>query len=112
MQTFSSGFYLQGRSLLFRLATYNKKVYVADHDQDHNDNHADDPDVRRRLLDKIVLDLGRAMCSQLWHCRTYNRAELRQTCAECGLPWQRELSLSGVHRVLKLGGIIVEVRRE
>ena len=28
-----------------------------------------------------------AMCGRLWHCRTYNRAALRQACEECGLPW-------------------------
>ena len=52
-----------------------------------------------------------AMCSRLWHCRTYNRVELRQVCAECGLRWEREMWFSGVHRLLKLGGIIVELRR-
>ncbi|HEY7154203.1 MAG TPA: class I SAM-dependent methyltransferase [Gemmataceae bacterium] len=52
-----------------------------------------------------------AMCSRLWHCRTYNRAELRRVCAECGLSWQREMWFSGMHRLLKLGGIIVELRR-
>jgi ubiquinone/menaquinone biosynthesis C-methylase UbiE len=51
-----------------------------------------------------------AMCSRLWHCRTHNRAQLRQTCEGCGLHWQRELWFSGVHRLLKLGGIIVELR--
>jgi SAM-dependent methyltransferase len=53
-----------------------------------------------------------AMCSRLWHCRTYNRAELRQVCAECGLLWERERWFSGMHRLFKLGGIIVELRRE
>lgn len=53
-----------------------------------------------------------AMCSRLWHCRTYNRTELRQVCGECGLSWQREMWFSGMHRLLKLGGIIVELRRD
>jgi SAM-dependent methyltransferase len=52
-----------------------------------------------------------AMCSRLWHCRTYNRTELRQICDECSLRWQREMWFSGMHRLLKLGGIIVEMRR-
>ncbi|HEY7423889.1 MAG TPA: class I SAM-dependent methyltransferase [Gemmataceae bacterium] len=52
-----------------------------------------------------------AMCSRLWHCRTYNRAELRQVCAACDLHWQHEMWFSGMHRLLKLGGIIVELRR-
>jgi ubiquinone/menaquinone biosynthesis C-methylase UbiE len=52
-----------------------------------------------------------AMCSRMWHCRTYNREQLRLACAQCGLEWQRELWFSRLHRLLKLGGIIVELRR-
>jgi ubiquinone/menaquinone biosynthesis C-methylase UbiE len=52
-----------------------------------------------------------ALCSRMWHCRTYNRHELKQTCAECGLRWEKEMWFSGVHRLLHLGGIIVELRR-
>jgi SAM-dependent methyltransferase len=52
-----------------------------------------------------------AWCSRLWHCRTYNRAELRAACAECGLEWGRELWFSPTHQRLRLGGIIVELRR-
>jgi SAM-dependent methyltransferase len=52
-----------------------------------------------------------AMCSRLWHCRTYNRPELRQVCGECGLRWEREMWFSAMHRMLKLGGIIVELHR-
>jgi SAM-dependent methyltransferase len=53
-----------------------------------------------------------AVCSRLWHCRTYNRDELKKVCAACGLRWERELWFSPLHRALKLGGIIVELRRE
>jgi SAM-dependent methyltransferase len=52
-----------------------------------------------------------AMCSRLWHCRTYNRAQLRQTCAECGLAWKREHWFSRVHARLHLGGILVELNK-
>ncbi|MFN4260717.1 MAG: class I SAM-dependent methyltransferase [Gemmataceae bacterium] len=52
-----------------------------------------------------------AMCSRLWHCRTYNRQELKQTCQECGLSWERELWFSRLHAWLRLGGIIVELRK-
>jgi SAM-dependent methyltransferase len=52
-----------------------------------------------------------AICSRLWHCRTYNRRALREACAECGLTWEREMWFSGLHRLLRLGGIIVELRR-
>jgi hypothetical protein len=51
------------------------------------------------------------LCGWLWHCRTYNRGELKQACADCGLHWERELWFSGMHRLLGLGGIIVELRR-
>jgi len=52
-----------------------------------------------------------AMCSRLWHCRTYNRAELRQACEACGLGWEREHWFSRMHERLRLGGILVELRR-
>ena len=42
--------------------------------------------------------LSGAMCSRLWHCRTYNRADLRQKCETVGLRWQRELWYSRVHQ--------------
>ena len=53
-----------------------------------------------------------AMCSRLWHCRTYNRASLRQVCQECGLVWERDLWFSKLHARFRLGGIIVELRRK
>jgi SAM-dependent methyltransferase len=52
-----------------------------------------------------------AVCSRLWHCRTYNRETLLQACAECGLTAARQMWFSGLHRLLRLGGIIVELRR-
>jgi ubiquinone/menaquinone biosynthesis C-methylase UbiE len=52
-----------------------------------------------------------AMSSNLWHCRTYNRRELRRCCEESGLVWRRPLYFTDLHRFLKLGGIIVELRR-
>ena len=52
-----------------------------------------------------------AWCSRLWHCRTYNRNELRRACEECGLSWSRELWFSKLHERLGLGGIIVELRK-
>jgi ubiquinone/menaquinone biosynthesis C-methylase UbiE len=52
-----------------------------------------------------------AWCSRLWHCRTYNRGELRQASDECGLAWGRELWFSPMHRRFRLGGIIVELQR-
>lgn len=52
-----------------------------------------------------------SMSSNLWHCRTYSRYELRRCCEECGLVWHRPLYFSNLHRFFKLGGIIVELRR-
>jgi SAM-dependent methyltransferase len=52
-----------------------------------------------------------AWCSRLWHCRTYNRNELRAAAAECGLSWEREMWFSKLHRALNLGGVIVQMRR-
>jgi SAM-dependent methyltransferase len=53
-----------------------------------------------------------AMCSRLWHCRTYNRRELRDVAALCGLRWQREFWFSRLHERMRLGGILVEVIRD
>jgi SAM-dependent methyltransferase len=52
-----------------------------------------------------------ALNSRTWKCRTYNRTELRHSCERSGLTWTREFSLSPVHRLLKIGGIIVEAVR-
>jgi ubiquinone/menaquinone biosynthesis C-methylase UbiE len=52
-----------------------------------------------------------AFSSRMWHCRTYSRPELRKACEECGLAWGRELWFSPVHNRLRMGGIIVELRR-
>jgi hypothetical protein len=52
-----------------------------------------------------------ALCSRLWHCRTYNRTELKQACAALGLRWEREHWFSRIHERLRLGGILVELHR-
>jgi ubiquinone/menaquinone biosynthesis C-methylase UbiE len=66
-----------------------------------------------KLLLLVTEDtLTGSMCSRMWHCRTHNRAELRRLCQECGLRWLRPLWFSRLHALLRLGGIIVEMRRE
>jgi ubiquinone/menaquinone biosynthesis C-methylase UbiE len=55
--------------------------------------------------------LAGSMSSNLWHCRTYNRHELRRVCQECGLIWHRQLYFTKLHRLFRLGGIIVDLRR-
>lgn len=52
-----------------------------------------------------------SMCSRMWHCRTYNRQELQQICHECGLQWDRQMWFSRLHRIFRLGGIIVELKK-
>jgi ubiquinone/menaquinone biosynthesis C-methylase UbiE len=47
--------------------------------------------------------------SRLWRCRTYNRRELRRTCEELGLAWNKELWFTRMHKVLRAGGICVEI---
>ena len=53
-----------------------------------------------------------AVCSRLWHCRTYNRTDLQTIAKECGLTWHHEMWLSRWHAKMRLGGIIVELRKQ
>src|SRR5216110_3821012 len=38
-----------------------------------------------------------ALCSRLWHCRTYNRLKLQKQCQDVGLRWAREHWFSRIH---------------
>jgi len=49
--------------------------------------------------------------SRTWKCRTYSRAELRSYCERAGLLWYRQLWFTPLHRMLGLGGIVVELRK-
>jgi ubiquinone/menaquinone biosynthesis C-methylase UbiE len=50
-----------------------------------------------------------AWTSRFWCCRTYNRHELAAICEQVGLRWHRELWFTHMHRVLRAGGICVEL---
>lgn len=52
-----------------------------------------------------------AWTSRLWTCRTYNRRDLLGTCAELGLNLTQELWFTRVHRMLRAGGICVELTK-
>jgi ubiquinone/menaquinone biosynthesis C-methylase UbiE len=51
------------------------------------------------------------LTSHTWKCRTYSRQELRQVCAEVGLPWHSQLWFSPIHRFFRMGGILVEAQK-
>ena len=52
-----------------------------------------------------------AWTSRIWLCRTYNRRELRNVCQRVGLAWKRELWFTPAHRLLRAGGICVELQK-
>jgi phage shock protein PspC (stress-responsive transcriptional regulator) len=47
----------------------------------------------------------------MWCCRTYNRRELAGICEGVGLRWHRELWFTRMHKVLRAGGICVELTK-
>ncbi len=53
-----------------------------------------------------------AWTSRLWCCRTYNRKELFKTCQGLGLEWTKELWFSRMHKMVRAGGICVEITRQ
>jgi SAM-dependent methyltransferase len=65
----------------------------------------------RMLLLTTEDSFGGAWTSRLFLCRTYNRQELLQNCRDVGLEPVKELWLSPVHKVLRAGGICLELRR-
>ena len=52
-----------------------------------------------------------ALTSRTWRCRTFTRSEFRHCCEDVGLIWHRPMWFTKVHKILKFGGIVVEVRK-
>jgi len=83
------------------------------------------PDVRVGLREfaRVLVPGGRALLlvtedsfsgawtSRLWRCRTCNRDEFRRDCEESGFIWHRELWFTKMHKMLKAGGICVDIRK-
>ena len=68
------------------------------------------PGGRMLLLDTEDSMAG-AFTSRMWCCRTYNRRELHRVCEDAGLRWSRELWFTRMHKLLRVGGICVEMVR-
>jgi SAM-dependent methyltransferase len=66
----------------------------------------------RMLLLTTEDNLSGAWTSRVWCCRTYNRQELYRTCQDVGLRLKKELWYTKMHRVLRAGGICIEIERE
>jgi ubiquinone/menaquinone biosynthesis C-methylase UbiE len=52
-----------------------------------------------------------AWTSRFWCCRTYNRRELYETSHKLGLVWRKELWFTRMHKLLRAGGICVEIEK-
>jgi ubiquinone/menaquinone biosynthesis C-methylase UbiE len=65
----------------------------------------------RMLLLTTEESFGGAWTSYIWHCRTYNRQELLRVCRELGLYPRQELWFTRMHKILRAGGICVELEK-
>ncbi len=66
----------------------------------------------RMLLLTTEDNFSGAWTSRFWCCRTYNRRELARICEGIGLAWRQELWFTRMHRVLRAGGICVELVKD
>jgi SAM-dependent methyltransferase len=85
--------------------------------------HLGDPGPGLRELARVMIPRGKlllmttedtiagAACGRLWHCRTYNRSQLKGEAERSGFQWRREYWFSRLHSFLGMGGIIVELMR-
>ncbi len=65
----------------------------------------------RMLLLATEDSMAGSFTSRIWCCRTYNRRELHRVCEDAGLQWSRELWFTRMHKLLRVGGICVEMIR-
>ena len=65
----------------------------------------------RMLLLATEDSFSGAWTSRLWYCRTLNRQELRRQCEELGLRWKQELWFTRMHKMVRAGGICVELEK-
>lgn len=65
----------------------------------------------RMLLLTTEDTLSGAWTSRIWVCRTYNRRELFEVSHQLGLRWRQELWFTGLHKLLRAGGIVVELEK-
>lgn len=65
----------------------------------------------RMLLLTTEDNFSGAWTSRVWCCRTYNRHELRRASDEVGLVWKKELWFTRMHKLLRAGGICVEIEK-
>src|SRR5215213_7089306 len=66
----------------------------------------------RMLLLTTEDNFSGAWTSRFWYCRTYNRQELKRICHDLGLVWKKELWFTRVHKLLRAGGICVEIVKQ
>lgn len=87
--------------------------YVLEHLPDPRDGLAELARVMTPGAQMLLLttedNFSGAWTSRMWCCRTYNRRELRRTCDELGLSWDKELWFTKMHKVLRAGGICVRL---
>jgi ubiquinone/menaquinone biosynthesis C-methylase UbiE len=66
----------------------------------------------RMLLFTTEDSFGGAWTSRMWACRTYNRRDLVQTCTALGLSVEQELWFTRMHKLLRAGGICLDLCKE
>ncbi len=65
----------------------------------------------RMLLLTTEDNFGGAWTSRFWYCRTYNRQELLRYCRELSLECKQELWFTKMHKVIRAGGICLEIEK-